>query len=207
MATPAQTTAPASGTLFLLVGPSGAGKDTLLDGARARLEPGGDHVFPAREITRPEAAGGECHVAVDEETFASRVAGGAYALHWRAHGLGYGVPMGLCLELLRGRHVVVNASRSVLDEARRRFPSLRVVHVTAPPATLRARIEARGREAGEDVEARVARAADWSVDGRDVVEVRNDGSVEEGIERLVVALSPPPARGADAASGVRQALR
>lgn len=207
MATRAEGTVPAPGTLFLLVGPSGAGKDTLLDGARMYLEPRGRHVFPAREITRPQDAGGERHVAVAEETFAARVAGGAYALHWRAHGLGYGVPMGLCLELLRGRHVVVNASRSVLDEARRRFPSVRVVHVTAPTATLRVRIEARGREAGEDVDARVARAAAWTVDGPDVVEVRNDGSIELGIERLVAALCASPARSADDASTVTQALR
>lgn len=207
MVTSAQGPVPASGTLFLLVGPSGAGKDTLLDGARARLEPRGGHVFPAREITRPEDAGGERHVPVSEEGFAARVACGAYALHWRAHGLGYGVPMGLCLELLRGRHVVVNASRSVLDEARRRFPSVRIVHVTAPPAVLRARIEARGREAGDDVEARVARAAAWAVDGADVAEVRNDGSIHEGIERLVAALAPPPALSAEDGARVTQALR
>ncbi len=61
-----------TGTLFLIVGPSGAGKDTLLDGTRESLKGDNSFVFAKRVITRPASAGGEEHDAVDVEEFERR---------------------------------------------------------------------------------------------------------------------------------------
>lgn len=175
------------GTLFPVVGPSGAGKDTLIDAAR-RARP--DVVFPRRVITRPEEKGGEPFEGVTEAEFRRRAEAGAFAFTWDAHGLSYGIPAGIAEALAAGRDVVFNGSRGIVAAARARFPRLRVIVVTAPPEVLAARLAARGREDAADIARRLARAGYAAPEGPDVVTVVNDGSVEDGARRFLAALSP-----------------
>jgi phosphonate metabolism protein PhnN/1,5-bisphosphokinase (PRPP-forming) len=172
--------------LILVVGPSGAGKDTLLDAARAELAGDGRFRFVQREITRPADAGGEAHRAVSEAEFSARAAAGGYALWWRAHGLGYGIPADITDDLAAGRVVVANASRSVLAEAAARFPLL-VLEITASPEVLAARLAARGRESAADIAERVRRSVALPA-GLEVVTVVNDGTLAAGAARVVGVL-------------------
>ena len=169
--------------LVLVVGPSGAGKDTLLDAARRALAGDARFRFVRREITRPATAGGEAHVEVHFSVFAARRGAGHYALHWEAHGLGYGIP---AAELAPDRFAVVNVSRSVIAEAAQRF-RIRVVEITAPPAVLAQRLRLRGREAEADIAARLARSVGLP-DGVGSITIVNDGTPEQGAERLLAAL-------------------
>lgn len=70
------------GILFVVVGPSGAGKDTLMDGARRALAQGERFGFARRLITRPADAGGEEHEAIDEAGFAALAAAGGLLVSW-----------------------------------------------------------------------------------------------------------------------------
>ena len=177
------------GTLFLVVGPSGAGKDTLLDGAREALANDPRYRFAVRTITRPEDVGGEDHVEASPATFAEMAAAGGFALRWGAHDLCYGIPQAEVAPLADGVHVIANVSRGILDEARSRFVPVVVVSVIVPPEVLRARLQARGREDAADIERRLKRAAALEVVGPDVRYVVNDGSVAEGVVSFLDVLA------------------
>jgi phosphonate metabolism protein PhnN/1,5-bisphosphokinase (PRPP-forming) len=176
------------GTLVLVVGPSGVGKDSLIAYARARLQADGGFVFPQRAITRAGADTAEDHLSLSEDDFAAAVAGNAFGLHWLAHGLAYGVPAAIGDELANGRHVVVNVSRAVIDDARHRFSPVKVVSVTAPAVLLAERLGRRGRESGEGIGRRLDRAASYEVAGPDVVALDNAGPIEEAGERFLAFL-------------------
>lgn len=177
------------GTLVLVVGPSGAGKDMLLRGARRALAGQWGYDFPAREITRPADAGGEAHLAITEADFAARQARGAYCLAWRAHGLGYGLPRAIEDGLAAGRTIVVNGSRAAVPEARARFTPLRIVHVTAPAHVIAQRLRGRGRESEEEIGARLRRATALAVEGPDVITLMNVAPPNQAIAGFVDLLT------------------
>lgn len=173
--------------LVAVVGPSGAGKDTLMGLARARLAGDARFVFAQRAITRPAGAGGEDHRALDDAGFAAERAAGGFALWWEAHSLSYGIPRAIEHDLAERRVVVANLSRGVLAAAASRY-RLRVLVITAPVAVLAARLAARGREDAADIAARLAREATLPA-GLDVATVMNDAAPEEGAARVIAALS------------------
>lgn len=181
----------ARGLLVLVVGPSGVGKDTVIEAVRDALAGDPMVVFPRREITRPAAAGGEDHIAVDIETFRARRAAGAYALSWEAHGLGYGVPAAIQRDLADGRTAIVNVSRGVLEEARQTLSPVQVLSLVVPAAVLRARLTERGRESEADIDRRIARAGAFEVSGPDVVTIVNDGPVAAAAARVIQAIGVP----------------
>jgi thymidine phosphorylase len=176
------------GILFVVVGPSGAGKDTLIDGARRALSEDGRFHFARRIITRAADAGGEDHEAVDDAAFETLLADGGLLVSWRAHGLSYGLPASLRDVLASGRHVVANGSRAALEALARLVPRLLALHVTATPGVLAQRLSGRGRESAGDIEARLARATLALPAGIEAIEVDNSSSVEEGVEHFLAAL-------------------
>jgi ribose 1,5-bisphosphokinase len=173
--------------LVPVVGPSGAGKDTLMAAARARLAGDTRFHFARRHITRPVEAGGEDHIPITAAAFEATRKAGGFALWWGAHGLLYGIGREIEGALAAGLVVVANLSRGVLEEAAARFPT-RVLLITARPEVLAARLAARGREDAADIAARLAREAPLPP-GLDIETVANDGSVEEGVVRVLAALN------------------
>ena len=177
-----------SGTLILVVGPSGVGKDTLMDGARVWLDGDSRFRFAQRDITRPKEAGGEDHNPVSVESFNALRSEGAYALSWGAHELFYGIRRETLRDLDDGRSVIVNASRSILNQARLNFPKVAIVSVTAPEALLRQRLQARGRETASQIEKRIERATAFQIAGGDVHNFSNTAGIETGISEMTELL-------------------
>ena len=170
-----------SGALVLVVGPSGAGKDTIMRRARDRLGPGSGIVFTRRVVTRAADAAEDNEVATDE-TFLEALGRGGFVLDWQAHGLRYGVPRQVCEELAQGRVVVVNVSRTVVDRARSTFDRVRIVLLTAPAEIRASRISARGRDA--DAAERLAREPLPLDELRPDLTIDNAGTPEAAVDRL-----------------------
>ena len=174
------------GRLVLVVGPSGAGKDTLLTLAKAALAARQDIVFQRRVVTRPSGQG-EDHDSLTPEAFAEARRCGAFALAWHAHGLDYGIPQ-QAMELARdGRTVVCNASRGIATEARARFPGTRVVYVMAPAEIRARRLAARRREA--TIAERMERELGDNVRSTADIVIDNSGAAEESTAQLITYLS------------------
>jgi energy-coupling factor transporter ATP-binding protein EcfA2 len=110
------------GKLVLVVGPSGAGKDTLLSLARAACADDPTIVFVQRVVTR-EASSAEDNEQITADAFREACARGAFAIHWEAHGHAYGLPRSIEDDIRAGRIVIANVSRTVIRRCATPMPT------------------------------------------------------------------------------------
>ncbi len=175
------------GTLFLVVGPSGAGKDRLIHAAR-ESQAGDPRIgFARRVITRPPSPGGEAHDTIDPQGFARLADAGGFLLSWRVHDTDYGVPVCCAARLRAGDAIVANVSRTVIGDALARHAPVRVIEVTAPPELLASRLGTRGREDAAGMEARLARAVALPTDAP-VTRIVNDGALKDALTAFIAAI-------------------
>jgi len=176
-------TAIGPGRLVLVVGPSGAGKDTLLRLAKAACVDDENIVFPRRMITR-ESSASEDNEEVSAGTFTDALARNEFAMHWEAHGHCYALPRAIDDEIRAGRTVVVNVSRTVVAAARRGYAGVVVVCVTAPPNVLAERLAMRGRGSDGRIEHRLHRTVEDAAAAPDITIV-NTASPDYHARRLI----------------------
>lgn len=176
------------GSLVLVVGPSGVGKDTLIGGARQALENDKRFSFVRRLVTAAAAPEAEDHDSLDAPTFARMESAGRFALCWDAHNLRYALPLSVDTDIALGRVVVANISRHVVGEARSKYPACSVVLVTAEISLRAERLMRRGRENREQITARLARESAPVPAGIAPIVIDNSGSLAIGVTAFVMAL-------------------
>ena len=174
------------GALVLVVGPSGAGKDTLLAAAQQMLASESRVMFPRRTVTR-EASAFENNETVTPADFDRAADEGAYALWWRAHDQSYGISRMIDDEIALGRVIVVNVSRTVIAEARQKYQRAAVVLITAPPDVLAERLAGRRRDSDGDLGKRLQRAS-LEMQDADVV-ISNVGAIQDSARKLAEFIS------------------
>lgn len=182
------------GTFIGVVGPSGAGKDTVMRAVQAARP---DIVAARRVISRPADDATEVFDSVTPKAFEDAAQAGDFVLHWQAHGLGYGIPQAVNGDLTAGRHVMANLSRGVVDQMRVLFDPALVLVITAPINVLAERLAARGRETPDDIAERLNRALYAAPSGPDVREIMNDGPLDRAVADVLAVLPQPvePVRG------------
>ena len=171
------------GRLVLVVGPSGAGKDTLLGLAKAALADDRTIVFVRRIVTR-EASAFEDNEQVSPEAFRQALAQDAYAMHWEAHGHCYALPRAIDDEIRAGHTLIANVSRTVIGAARRAYADVAVVSITAPPQVLAERLAMRARGSDGKIEQRLGRTVDDAASAPDFT-IMNVSSAEYHARQLV----------------------
>ena len=175
--------------LIYVIGPSGAGKDSLLNSLRQDVaEMVGTTTAPPlyfakRTITRSHDQSNEDHEAVDTANFESLINREAFAMYWFVNGLHYGIRHQELAPMSESTWVMVNGSRAYLEEAKRRFPGLTVLYITAPIEVLRARLLSRGRENEQAIEARLSRSQDVALKPQDLC-LSNGGSLADSVVML-----------------------
>ncbi|MBI1204098.1 MAG: phosphonate metabolism protein/1,5-bisphosphokinase (PRPP-forming) PhnN [Rhodopseudomonas sp.] len=188
MTTPSSPVPPAParigpGHLLLVVGPSGAGKDTVIAGAKAACAENPDVVFPRRVVTRAASAA-EDHDSLDEAGFNRALTDGAFAFWWPAHDHRYGIPRTIDDDIRAGRTVVCNVSRGIVAELRLRYANVLAVRITAPADILAARLAGRGRSSDGALPERIKRNEAY-VGFQPDRTIDNSGSPAAAIRRLV----------------------
>lgn len=169
------------GRLVLVVGPSGAGKDTLLGLVQIACAENDDIVFPRRIVTR-ESSAAEDNLAVGPDEFGAAAARGDFAVHWEAHGHTYALPLEINDDIRAGRTVVANVSRTVVPALRSSYADVVVVAITAPPEVLAARLAARARRSDGNIGDRLNRLVD---DADADVTIVNAGSADYHSRQLL----------------------
>ena len=177
-----------NGAFIAVVGPSGAGKDTLIAHARAALADEPQVEFVRRVITRPCDGETEDHDTLADAEFAEALADGAFALAWEAHGLSYGLPADIDRAIGNGHVAVANVSRGALPALRERYANVAVVEISADPEILAARLAGRGRESRGEILARLARTVATDVAGPNVVKLDKSGAKEIAGDKLVAII-------------------
>lgn len=146
-----------SGAWVFVCGPSGAGKDSVINWAAQYLATRQNISFSRRVVTRAVSEGSD-HDAVTPQQFEHLRRAQRLAWQWDAHGFQYGIESRYAVQVAAGEVVVVNGSR---EHATRLETSsqVRVVHITADSAALAARLMQRGREGLDKIAQRLQRNA------------------------------------------------
>lgn len=171
------------GRFIAVVGPSGAGKDTIIRAAQSALADDERYVFPQRVVTRP-ASIHEDNIGVGAAEYEQIRARAGFALAWDAHGHRYGVPIAVDDAVRAGRTIVCNLSRAVLDQARSRYVHCLIVEITAPADVLAARIAGRVRASDGDPERRLERRTPAEPFRADIV-IQNIAAPAEACETFL----------------------
>ncbi len=176
-----------SGRFIAVVGPSGVGKDSVMQ-ALAAQEP--RTALARRVITRSSKAVGEEFDGISLEEFEGRALAGEFVLSWRAHGLSYGIPK-LVFEMLEaGKDVLANVSRTVLSDANQQFEKMEVVNLGADISILAQRLAVRGRETEKQIKSRLERVAPAFPPDVQAWNIDNSGTVEQTVQTILARLYP-----------------
>ena len=173
--------------LVVVIGPSGAGKDSVLEGLRANWSFSKPAHFARRTITRPVKSDDEQHEAIDVASFEKMLQSQTFCMHWHANGISYGIRKTELDPINIGQWVFINGSRAYLPELLKVWPLATVVHISAAHEVLAQRLVQRGRESGDAMVKRLSRNVALNLPAH-AISIVNNSTLEDAVNSLTRAL-------------------
>jgi len=149
-----------TGSLFIISGPSGAGKGTLVDRLVTRVSGLWVSVSATTRAPRPGEIDGEDYIFLSSEEFQRRIDTEDF-LEWaEVHGNRYGTLRSTVeAHLAEGRDVILEIDPQGAFQVKDSMPSSVLIFITAPSMSeLERRIRKRGAETDEQVRTRLETA-------------------------------------------------
>ena len=173
------------GTLFLVIGNSGSGKDSIIYGAAKKYPQNLKKVhIVKRYITRPPSEM-EDNYSITPNEFKEMERQGKFALKWHIYHLDYGVPIEIDEWLKSGHPVLVNVSRTIVPEVREKYDNIKIVFIEVPFEITLQRVKDRGRETGDLLNERIERARTYqNFPSADFI-VDNSGDLDDTIDQFL----------------------
>ncbi|WP_321471599.1 AAA family ATPase [Halarcobacter sp.] len=166
--------------IVLVVGPSGAGKDTLLRYAKEKLNE--NFSFVKRYITR-EADVNENNYYIDEYAFEILRHNGYFASSWNAHGNFYGIPK----RFIKNGINIISISRARIKDFENLYKDVYTLNISIPKEKLKERLIARGRESSKEIEQRLNRSYE-KIQCNKLIEFDNSSPIDESKEKFLELL-------------------
>jgi len=173
------------GTLILVVGNSGSGKDSIINGVSEKYPLDLKKVYIVkRYITRPPSKT-EDNYFISSEEFNEMGKKGKFALQWHIYGLDYGVSIEIEDWLKNGHTVIVNVSRTIINDTRKKYKNLKVVFIEVPLEFTLQRLKIRERESEQGLKERIERARNNQKFPEADFEIDNSGELDEAINQFL----------------------
>jgi ribose 1,5-bisphosphokinase len=174
-----------NGTLFLVVGNSGSGKDSIISGVIQRYPLSLKQIYaPKRYITRKPSEF-ESNIAISPEKFKELESQGKFALKWTIYSLNYGIPVEIESFLENGHPVIINVSRTIVKETREKYKNVKVIFIKVPFDITYQRIKNRKREEEDLIIERIERARDNQQFPEADFVIDNSGKLDDAIKSFL----------------------
>ena len=176
------------GLLFVISGPSGTGKGTVM---KLLLETG-EYFYSVSATTRsprPEDKEGVTYYFVTREQFEEKIAAGEMLEYAEYSGNYYGTPkFAVEKALSEGKNVILEIETKGALQVREKMPEAVLIFILPPDIeTLRARLEGRGTESAEVIDLRMAQVKREValLPSYDYVVVNENGKIAEAAEEIM----------------------
>lgn len=173
------------GTLFLVIGNSGSGKDSIIFRAINEYPKHLKKIYRVKRYITREPSESEENYYVSHKEFEEIVKKGNFALKWHIYGLDYGVHIEIEEWLKKGHPVVANVSRTIIKKAREQYQNVKVIFIKVPIEITVKRIKSRGRETKNLLGERIERARTHQTFPEADFMIDNSGDLKDAVNHFL----------------------